>query len=421
MAEILEKSLFMHILDVWYPRNLDSLHGGYISGFNRDWTPTERPMPKSLVQQARHLWTTSFVLEHYPERTAYLDYAGFGYRFLNESMWDREYGGFYSHCLPDGTPAIQRNDRKLVYGQSFAIYGLSQYYAVSGKQEALDLAKKAFLWIEAHAHDKAHGGYFEFMERDGTPLGSELAEEEKGRSPGKGLKDYNSSIHVLEALTTLYKVWPDALVRQRLEEMFLLVRDTYTHPDGYLQLYFYPDWTLVEDELMLERSGGNDYYSQHITYGHDVETAFLLLEAAHALGLEEDEHTRAVAKGMVNHALDHGWDEKRGGFFYMGKIRDGEEKIIDRSKSFWVEVEGLNALLLLHTLYPEDPQDYYGKFLATWDYIDNYLIDKEYGGWYSNGLDSDPDSRDRLKSHGWKTTYHNTRGMVHAIEMLRKL
>jgi mannobiose 2-epimerase len=421
MAEILEESLFRDILDVWYPRNLDTVHGGFISGFQRDWSPTERPLPKSLVQQARHLWTTSFVYEHYPQKKEYLEYARNGFGFLREHMWDNEYGGFFTHCLADGTPAIERNDGKLVYGQSFAIYGLSQFYAVSGEEKALELAKATFLWMEVNVHDKEHGGYFEFLERDGTPLGHELDADEMGRSPGKGLKDYNSSIHILEAFTTLYKVWPDALVKKRLEEMFLLIRDTFVHPDGYLQLYFYPDWTLVPDSVMLERSGGQAYHSQHITYGHDVETAFLLLEAAHALGLEHDAGTMEIAKRMVDHSLAHGWDAETGGFFYMGKLRDGKEEIISKDKAFWVEVEGLNALLLMHTLHPDDETDYYGKFLATWDYIDNYLIDKEYGGWYSNGLDQSPDSQDQLKSHGWKTTYHNTRGMVHCIEMLRDL
>jgi mannobiose 2-epimerase len=152
-----------------------------------------------------------------------------------------------------------------------------------------------------------------------------------------------------------------------------------------------------------------------------LETAFLLLEAAHALGLDEDEPTLELTKRMVDHSLTYGWDAEKGGFFYMGKIRNGIQEIISRQKSFWVEVEGLNALLLMHTLYPDDPMEYYGKFLATWEYIDNYLIDKEYGGWYSNGIDQDPEHKKGLKSSGWKTTYHNTRGMVHCIEMLRSL
>ncbi len=405
MADILEESLFKDILDHWYPLNIDSLNGGYISGFQRDWSPTERPLPKSLVQQARHVWATSFILEHYPDHKEFLDYAAHGFTFLKDAMWDQEYGGFYVNCNADGTPALTRGDGKLVYGQAFAVYGLSQYYAVSKDKEALDLAKKAFLWME-NAHDPQYGGYFENLKRDGS---------------GDGLKDYNSSIHLMEAITSLYRVWPDSLVHARLEEMFYLIRDTFVHPDGYLQLYFHPDWTLVTDEEMAEGSEGRNHVIEHFTYGHDVETAFLLLETAHELGMGEDEDTHAIAKQLVDHSLASGWDSEVGGFFDAGKQIGDSIEIINNGKAWWSEIEGLNALLLMHTLYPEDPHDYYGLFLEMWEYIDTYLIDHEYGGWYNAGLDTSPDSKNQLKSHGWKTTYHNARGMVHCVEMLRSL
>ena len=66
LADELEKSLFEYILNVWYPRNIDS-NGGYISSFKHDWTLSEDSQRKALVQQARHLWTTSYVFEHYPD------------------------------------------------------------------------------------------------------------------------------------------------------------------------------------------------------------------------------------------------------------------------------------------------------------------------------------------------------------------
>jgi len=240
-----------------------------------------------------------------------------------------------------------------------------------------------------------------------------------GDSPGIGLKDYNSSIHIMEAFTELYRVWPDTLVRKRLEEMFFLIRDTFTHPKGYLQLYFYPDWTLVPEEEMERRSPDRHWFTQHFTYGHDVETAFLLLETAHVLGLKKDERTPLIAKNLVNHSLESGWDQEKGGFFNAGKEINGEIRIIDRGKSWWGLVEGMNALLLMHQLYPDDPLAYDQKFLKAWEHIDSYLIDKEFGGWYNAALDTTPESKTADKSHIWKTTYHNTRGMISCIRMLR--
>ena len=150
-----------------------------------------------------------------------------------------------------------------------------------------------------------------------------------------------------------------------------------------------------------------------------METAFLLLETAHVLGWGDDAKTHRIAKRLVDHSLASGWDSENGGFYDAGRQEGDSVVIINDHKSWWGLVEGMNALLLMHTLYPDDPADYYGKFRKAWEHIDTYLIDKEYGGWYNAALDTDPESIDQPKSHIWKTTYHNTRGMVHCIRMLR--
>lgn len=420
LADTLEMSLLEFIIDPWYPLNIDTLNGGYISSFERDWTMSERFQMRALVQQARHVWATAFIYEHYPERKEFLEYAAPGFRFLRDAMWDKELGGFHAYCAEDGTPQVNNINEKRIYGQSFAVYGLSQYYRMSKDPEALELVKKAFLWMEEHAHDPVQGGYFEFLERDGSPYRVGVTDDTGVRdSRTRGFKDYNSSIHIMEAFTELYRIWPDDLVRTRLEEMFYLIRDTFSHPDGYLQLYFYPNWTLVSPETLNDLSEETHRFTSHYTYGHDVETAYLLLETAHFLGIGEDEKTHTLAKRLVDHSLESGWDHEKGGFFDAGILKDGKISIFNDHKSWWGQIEGLNALLMMHQLYPEDPNDYYGKFLKSWEHIDSYLIDKEYGGWFNHGLDTNPESVIRPKSHIWKTTYHNTRGMIRCIQMLR--
>ncbi|MCK4853265.1 MAG: AGE family epimerase/isomerase [Bacteroidales bacterium] len=420
LADKLEKSLFEYIIDPWYPLIIDTLNGGYISEFEHDWTMSENSQLKALVQQARHVWATSYIYEHYPERKEFLDYAAHGFRFLRDAMWDKEFGGFHTFCSNDGTPDAENINDKRIYGQAFAIYGLSQYYRMSKDQKVLQLAKRAFLWMEEHAHDPAHGGYFEMLNRNGTPLyADDVLVNGPDGFPTKGLKDYNSSIHLMEAFSELYRVWPDSLVRARLEEMFYLIRDTFVHPHGYLQLYFYPDWKLVTAQTMNELSEENYRFTSHFTYGHDVETAYLLLETTHVLGWSEDEKTQKIAKRLVDHSLESGWDQMAGGFYDAGIVSEGKIMIISNHKAWWGQVEGMNALLMMHQLYHEDPNDYYGRFLKSWKYINNYLIDKEYGGWFNYGLDTYPESKKQHKSHIWKTTYHNSRGMIRCIQMLR--
>lgn len=416
LAYELEESLFTYIVDAWYPRCVDTIYGGYIPDFEYDWTMSEGPQNKALVQQARHLWSLSYLYEKYPDRDDLLDYARTGFEFIRDKYWDKEMGGMFTMCSREGIPLNESMSYKRAYGQAFAIHGLSQYFESSGDSTALDLAKNIFYWLDENAHDKMHGGYFESLNRDGTPqLADEDAPNRPGYLPFTGLKEFNSSIHILEAFTGLYEVWPDELLRKRLEEIFILFRDTLINSEGYLELYFYPDWTLVPVETMDSLSEGNYWYTQHVTYGHDVETAFLLLEAAHVLEMEDDIKTKNISKRMVDHSLEMGWDEENGGFYYIGYKTEGKDSIHVDHKAWWVEAEGMNALMMMHERYPDDPMDYFGKFLDLWEYTDEYLIDKKYGGWYNYGLDTYPENRFNKKSHNWKASYHNVRGMVRVV------
>ena len=71
------------------------------------------------------------------------------------------------------------------------------------------------------------------------------------------------------------------------------------------------------------------------------------MEAAGALGMPEDERTWKVARSLVDHALDWGWDEEHGGFYDKGESFAGNA--FDTTKVWWTEAEGLNALMVMHT------------------------------------------------------------------------
>ena len=72
--------------------------------------------------------------------------------------------------------------------------------------------------------------------------------------------------------------------------------------------------------------------------------------------------------------------------------------------------------LTVETQLEESLFDY---ILNSWEHIDAYLIDKTYGGWYNYATDTYPETVDQGKSHIWKTSYHNARGMLNCIKMLR--
>lgn len=228
----MEVAARQQLLDKNYPHNIDSAHGGYLSTFTYDFKPYGE-QDKMIVTQSRHIWSTSKAALFYKD-TSYKGMARHGYYFLRDKMWDSVYGGFFNLVSRVGEV---KSTIKEAYGNSFAIYGLAAYYACSGDTNALNLAKATFMWLEKHSHDKQHKGYFQHLQRDGTPVKRTVS------TPGTsdlGYKDQNSSIHLLECFTELYSVWPDPLLKKRLEEMLVLIRDTMVTAKGYLQLFSPP-------------------------------------------------------------------------------------------------------------------------------------------------------------------------------------
>lgn len=413
LADSMHPSL-THLIDTWYPRAVDSMHDGFFSTFDHRWEPTG-PQDKMIVTQARHVWTASRVAEFgiQPDRMTAI--AAHGVQFLRNEMWDESNGGFHSLVTQEGTEASGDDgftDVKSVYGNAFAIYGLAAYHDVMGDSLALALAQRTFRWLDEHAYDREHGGYFRALRDDGTPY-----VDGYGEYPSKG---QNTSIHLLEAFTALYGVWPDSTLRARLREMRTIVRDTMVTDRGYLRLFYQADWTPISYHDSAETVRRENYSFDHVSFGHDVETAVLLLEAEAALGGVTDT-TRTVAKRMVDHALDKGWDDENGGFYDGGyySTKDGPIEIVRDTKTWWSQAEGLQSLALMARLYPDANRDYLGRLEAQWNYCTRFLIDDEHGGWYGSGLDQSPDHRTAEKATIWKGNYHTVRALVNTIRRLR--
>ncbi|MDO4575997.1 MAG: AGE family epimerase/isomerase [Planctomycetia bacterium] len=404
-------------LRLWYPLSVDTQHGGYHSIIDRDWTlqPYET---KGIVQQARMAWVAAEVALRRPEWRAELTPVALnGLRFLKDSMWDKKYGGFYWEVKADGTPLTDSNsEMKHAYGISFAIYGLANVYRLTGDKDALNLAVETFRWLDKHGYDRKNGGYIEAFYRDGTPMLASPADRPdvvKGKTRELlGCKSMNTHLHLLEAYTELYKVWKDDTLRARLEELLVIMRDKVTTWPGAMRQFFRADWTPA---------------ATFVSFGHDIECAYLMEEALEVLGRPEDAATLKVCKDMVDHSLEFGFDYKYGGFFYDGATFGAPA---DTTKFWWVQAEGLNTLSRMYLRYGETR--YYRDFVLQWDFLSKHILDAEYGGWYPvtdadganpRGLDSrfSQVTRGLEKAHLWKTAYHEVRALLNVSDTLEKI
>jgi putative membrane-bound dehydrogenase-like protein len=399
----IEQHLRNGLLEVWFPRCLDREHGGFMCDFDFRWQPAGR-QPKSVVFQGRNTWLAAQGAMRYPNDGRYLEAARHGFAFLRDVQWDREHGGWYWKLDRAGKVTDETRGVKHAYGIGFGIYACSAVYEATKDPQALDLAKRGFVWLEKHGHDEKHGGYNEFFARDGTLIldqaSNPLGTDRDSIGTKLGLKSMNTHIHLLEAFAALYRVWPDAAVEKRLTGLLELVRDRITVPPGAMHQFFRPDWTPVEAPD---------------SYGHDIETGYLLIEAAEVLHKGGDPRTRAVAKSLVDHTLDFGWDKERCGIYDSGGVRGPVE---DKRKVWWAQAEALNAFLTMARLYPDDPRDYRGLFERHWAYCKATCIDPDNGEWYPDALDAGGNVKAN-KASEWKAGYHTGRAMLNAAEWLK--
>jgi cellobiose epimerase len=418
LHEMLE-AVTANLFDKWYPLVVDKENGGYHTNLTYDFK-IEPVQYKMIVTQARQVWTASKAAQLF-ENQIYADTAIHGFEFLRKLMWDSEFGGFYQMRDAQGKSSdyLGFYDEKRTYGNAFGLYALAALYELTKDEKVIKFAKEAFQWIEHHAFDNKYKGYFQFLTREGKPFDRKSSYRTEAYDEIElGYKDQNSSIHLLEAYTELYNVWKDEALKEKLLSLLLLVRDLITTQKGYMNLFFRPDWTHVSFKNSSRKMIMKNLRLDHVSFGHDYETAFLILEASYTLGLKHDTETLKVAKKMLDHAIVNGWDNEKGGFFDAGYYFDDENvcTIVQATKNWWAQAEGLNVLLIMSRIFPEN-EIYYNYFLKQWEYIKNYLIDHENGDWFEGGLDKEPHFQKGPKGHIWKAAYHTGRALMNCINI----
>lgn len=383
----------------YYPRTIDSAGGFYVS-FRNDWSRYPETS-RTTVSQGRLTWTAAEVSRRRPDlQKQYAQYALHGVRYLRDVMWDKQHGGFFWAVTPDdGSP--QENGEKHLYSNAFGLYGAAAAYRATLDSSALELAKKTFQWIEHHGHDDKFGGYFEAFTRDGTPL-LQSPNQNKIDLLGTlyGYKSMNAHIHLLEAYTELYHVWPDQMVKTRIIELIGLVKDKMFVEPGCLHMQYTRDWRPLP--------GPN-------SYGHDIETTFLLDEAEEAIG-QRDPEVAIIGKKLADHALEFGWDTVNGGLYFEGAGYGGT---IDTRKEWWAQAETANTLLLL--AQKNSDSQYADYFAKQWAFITKYQIDRVHGGWHQAVSADGKTVVNKAKSHGWKLAYHNGRAMLNIADRLKAM
>jgi len=374
----------------WLEHGPDRECGGFHGQLDRRGLPMGNG-EKGLVQQARHLWSLSTWYERREPSQELAKLAQGLYEYIIEHFADRSNAGFFRKIDRNGkvTEAVHQ-----VYPEAFAVYALATYGRVFGDKSAIERALRCFEAFDSRVYEPTFGGY-------------DLTGDPPWQTPGAN-KETNTHIHVMEALTALGEVCLEPLVHQRLREFTELTITKLGQPAHYAHLEFSMDYT--------------PFGEPKVSYGHDMETSWLVLEAMRVL------HTKRVAAPLperIGHdalemgkaAAIGGFDADKGGYFYAG-ITSGA--VTDREKVYWVQFEALPALVRLHQtgMLP----DALHRLTRTLGWLEQSQVDGKYGGVYWGVLpDGTLGPYGDSKGGHWKASYHDLRALMFAADWLEPI
>ncbi|OCB70018.1 N-acyl-D-glucosamine 2-epimerase [Flavobacterium piscis] len=376
------------ILKYWSEHTLDNENGGFTGqiDFNDNLIPTTE---KGSVLNARILWSFSASYQ-VTKNEEHKKLATRAFEFLSDYFYDPEFGGLFWSINVDKTPKDTKNQ---IYALAFAIYGLSEYYVIAKDEKALEIAINLYLQIERHSYDSINGGYLEAFTREWKPI-ADLRLSEKDANEKKTM---NTHLHIVEAYANLFKVWKDKKLQNTIIELLQTIEKHFINSEtGHLRLFFNEEWMEKPDV---------------ISYGHDIEAAWLLLQCAEISGDENliinyKKHAIKMAE-VTKEGLD---DD--GGLWYELDPKNNE---LIAEKHWWVQAE---ALIGFYNAYQLTRNEIYLDIvLKNWDFIKNNILDTKNGEWFW-GVYRDYSLIEKDKAGFWKCPYHNSRACMELINRI---
>ncbi len=381
-----------NILPFWISKTMDIEFGGFYGQINGQGEVI-KSADKGGILNSRILWTFSSAY-HRLGNPEYLKTAEYSKNYILKYFFDAEFGGTYWKLASNGTPA---DTKKQIYSQAFFIYALSEFYKASGDNTCLNKAISLFNIIENHSFDNSLNGYFEAYSRDWKLL-EDLRLSDKDANEKKTT---NTHLHILEAYTNLYQVWKDKLLESKLRNLVNLFLDTIVDPvSHHLLLFFDEKWNSK---------------SSLVSYGHDIEASWLILEGAVAL---EDENLIAKAKSVCTSLAIASLEglQEDGSLVYE---KDDAEKVADNDRHWWPQAEAMVGLMNLYEMTHQEVQ--LSRAIQCWNFIRDNLVDRKKGEWYwSIRADGTVNVADD-KAGFWKCPYHNSRACLEVLTRSKRI
>jgi len=370
------------ILEYWINNVVDRTNGGFYGSVSNNNVQDELA-DKGVVLNSRILWAFSAAAD-FTENSHYKEAATRAFEYIQQYFIDQQYGGVYWSVDSKGK---MLDGKKQIYGLAFCIYGLVEYYKLTGNETALALAKKIFQKIELYSHDTINGGYTEALTRNWKPI-EDLRLSEKDNNEKKTM---NTHLHIIEAYTNLYTVWPEIFLREKITNLLAIFEKHFLDKSNYhFKLFFTEEW---ESKSRLQ------------SFGHDIEASWLLYQCAEISGNEMciDKFRKIVlpVAAAAATALD-----SDGGMWYEHDPANG---LLVKEKHSWPQAEAMIGFFNAYQLSGDEK--YLWLSIDSWQFVKKHIKDNANGEWFW-GVEEDYTIMQKDKAGFWKCPYHNVRACI---------
>lgn len=381
-----------NILEYWSKHTIDSKNGGFIGQIDyKEFKNFEAE--KGSVLNARILWSFAAAYS-ITKNKAHKQLAKQAFEYVIAHFYDAEFGGIFWSINPDKTPKDTKNQ---IYALAFTIYGMSEYYAISNDERALKYAIALYKKIQEYSYDPINKGYFEAFTRDWLPI-EDLRLSDKDANEKKTM---NTHLHIVEGYANLYKVWKNEGLQKDIIELLEVIETHFIdQKTGHLKLFFNENWIEKPDV---------------ISYGHDIEAAWLLLQCAEISGDENIIERYKKYAILLTDATFEGIDSKDGGLWYE---LEPETNTLMAEKHWWPQSELMIGFFNAYQM--TNDKKYLDVVLKNWEFVKQYILDPENGEWIW-GINQDYSKIEKDKTGFWKCPYHNSRACIELIYRIKNL
>jgi mannose/cellobiose epimerase-like protein (N-acyl-D-glucosamine 2-epimerase family) len=370
-----KQQALVDIIPAWEQHVFNDSTGGFHAYLKHDWTPYkhDRQYPGMLSRQL-FSFSAAYLLsgdQHY------LAVADSTFRYMVRHGWDTAHSGWYEEIGPKGQVTKATKD---LFMQTYAIAGLTLYYATTRNPEAKAYLDTTYQRLRTKAWDKPNKGYYNSLKQDWR-----VADPQKNFSP--------QLAPASGFLTYLYPITRNAKYRNHFQTLLTMAWNQMRHPQQpWIMESFTRDWQLIEGQ------------NANMNVGHNAEVVWLMLRLYHLTG---EPGYRQKALRLNQPLTQRAYDSASGAWYHQIPVDKAHPKA--KTASWWVQAYGNMTQLYLYRITKDE--QYLKRFQAGSRFWNRAFLDEQYGGTVLKA-DLAGNTQKGAKAVRTKTAYH---AMEHAL------